>query len=256
MESNNLTSPPVIETSRPGIGTLIIKVFTQPSEAFKHLKKKTDWLIPFIIIGIVATLLGHFLKPLYINDMMPVVMRNMEKYREMMGEQQYNRTIQQMEEEQAKALKGDFDWKSPIILFLMYFVFFMVIASLSLMAGNFIFGGRASFWLVVNVVAFAALIGLLGDVVRGAMAFMKESTLVYTGLGLLKPVDNGTFSFYLFRQIDLFSIWRIVATCIGLGVLYNLKASRFMFVLFPLWFVFICIVALLNMYIMMGGLIY
>jgi len=254
MESNNLTSPSM-EISRPGIGSLIVSVFTKPSEAFKHLHKKTDWLIPFIIIAIVGTIMGHFLQPLFVRDMTPIVMRNMEKYRAMMSEEQYNQVIQQMENQRAEAAEGKFKWQTPVFATILPFIFLVVITTVCLLTGNFIFGGKAGFWLVMNVVAFAALVGLLGDIVRLLMVVAKDSVWVYTGLGILKPIDDGTFLFYLLRQVDLFTIWRIVVTCIGLGVIYNMKPKRFAFVLFPIWIVFICIIAFANMYAM-GSIIY
>ena len=108
---------------------------------------------------------------------------------------------------------------------------------------------------MMNVVAFAAMVGLLGDIARFLIAIGKDSVWVYTGLGILKPMDDGSFLFYLLRQVDLFSIWRIIVTCIGLGVLYKMKPTRFAFVLFPIWIVFICIIAFANIYAS-GGIIY
>ncbi len=255
MESNNLTSPPAIETPRPGMGSLIVKVFTQPSEAFKHLTKKIDWLVPFIIIAVLGTVMGHFLQPMYIRDMTPVIMRNMEKYRAMMSEQQYNQVVENIEKQRAEAAEGKFKWQTPVFGTVIPFIFLIVISTVCLLAGNFIFGGKSGFWIVMNVVAFAALIGLLGDVVRFLLALAKDSVWVYTGLGILKPTDDGSFLFYLMRQVDLFTVWRIIITCVGLGVIYKMKPSRFAFVLFPIWIVFICIIAFVNIYAS-GSIIY
>lgn len=244
-----------METSRPGMGSLILKVFTQPSEAFKHFHNKTDWLIPFIAIAIVGTIIMHFLQPMYLRDMMPVIERNMEKYRAMMSEERYNQVMQDLEKEKAAAAEGKFKWQTPVYATVVPFIFLIVITAVCLVTGNFVFGGKSGFWIVMNVVAFAALIGLLGDIARFLLALGKDSIWVYTGLGILKPVDDSSFLFYLLRQVDLFTIWRIIVTCIGLGVIYKMKPSRFVFVLFPIWIVSICIIAFLNIYAS-GSIVY
>ncbi|MCX6829018.1 MAG: hypothetical protein NT002_07010, partial [candidate division Zixibacteria bacterium] len=58
----------------------------------------------------------------------------------------------------------------------------------------------------------------------------------------------GSFLFYLIRQIDAFTIWRIIVTAIGFGVIYNMKPKRFDYVLFPVWLIFIVLVSLGNLF--------
>lgn len=52
-----------------------------------------------------------------------------------------------------------------------------------------------------------------------------------------------------------FSIWRILVTAIGLGVIYNMKTSKFAAVLYPLCFIFIMLVAVANIF-SSGSIIY
>ena len=109
-------------------------------------------------------------------------------------------------------------------------------------------GGKAGFWLVFNVIVFTGLIGLAGDVIKSIMILAKDTSYVYLGLGLLKPVNDGSFLFYLFRQIELFSIWRVIATCIGLGAVYNISGKKFGYALVPIWVVFVLLVAVANIF--------
>ncbi len=254
MEQENLTMPPIEGAARPGLVARILMVFSNPGQLFTHLTGKLDWLTPLIIIAILGGIFGHLTQPIYVRDMIPTVLKRVEQYRQYMTEQQYNETIAQIEEGQRDA--GKFKWFHPLIALLLPFVIMVIIAALGLMCGNFFFGGRSGFWTIMNVVAFAALIGILGDVVRSILILVKDSSYVYTGLGLLKPTDDGSLLFYLFRQIDIFSVWRIIVTVIGLGVVYKMKPGRFAAVLIPVWLVFIVVVALLNKYMMAGGLIY
>ncbi len=246
MDSVNQPSPPVETTQKPGILSRVYMVFAEPSKLFGTLTSKTDWLIPLIIFAVIGGTMGYFTQPILTEGMRAGIERNMEKYRQYMTEEQYSETMEQIDQRFADA--GEYKWYYPLIAAGSPFITFLIIAVIGLVAGNFIFGGKAGFWVVVNVVAYAALIGLLGDVVNGAMMVAKGSIYVYTGLGILKPVDDGSFLYYLFRQVDLFSVWRIAVTAIGLGVIYRMRSAKFMYVLFPIWIAFICLVAVGNMF--------
>jgi hypothetical protein len=192
--------------------------------------------------------MGFMTRPIYTRELMPMALQNIEKYRQQMGEEQFNRVKAEIEKGFNEAMANPFKWYYFLIWFLYPLVIFGVISALGLIAGNFLFGGKANFWIIVNVVAYAALVGLLGDLVRSALVLSKDSISVYTGLGLLKPIDDGSFLFYLIRQIDAFTIWRIIVTAIGFGVVYNMKPKRFDYVLFPVWLIFIVLVSLGNLF--------
>jgi hypothetical protein len=256
MESDINSSNAMEATQKPSAVARIFKVFTEPSKAFENFSGKTDWLIPFIVIVIIGGAIAHFTRPIYVESMTPKIMERVEAYRQYMSEEQYNETIARIEEGQREAMENPFKWYTPLVMIGIPLLFLIVISAIGLLSGNFVFGGKSSFWVVMSVIAFAALVGLLGDLVRGIMIMAKHSAYVYTGLGLLKPVDDGSILYYLIRQVDLFSIWRIAVTSIGLGVVYKIKTGKFASALYIIWIIFIVIVALLNKYIMAGGLVY
>ena len=222
----------------------ILGVFYEPSRVFGSLNKKSDWLLPFIITFIIGFAVYYVTLPIMSRDMKVSVTKNIEKYRDYMTAEQFDETMQRLEEQFADPFK----WYSPLIILVMTFVALIVISAISLVSGNFLFGGKANFWIIMSVIAYASLIGLLGEVARGALIMARGDIGVYTGLGLLKDVDDGSFLFYLFRQIDAFTIWRIATTAIGLGVLYNMKPKKFAYVLIPIWLIFIALVAAANMF--------
>ena len=231
------------------------RVFYEPSKFFSSLTNKKAWLVPLLIIAVVSGIIGHFTRPLYMKDMYPIMQERLETYRQYLTEEQYNETKARTEQSYRDAMENSFKWYYLLFAVGVPFVIFMAIAGIGKLTGSVIFRGKATFWLVVNVVAFAALVGLLGDVVRSLLMLSKGTMMVYTGLGILSPVDNGSFLFYLFRQVDIFSIWRIIVTVIGLGAVYNMNSSKFAAVLFPVWLVFIGLVAMANIFAG-GSLVY
>ncbi|HHI03649.1 MAG TPA: hypothetical protein ENL22_09030, partial [candidate division Zixibacteria bacterium] len=187
-------------------------------------------------------------RPIYADGMEPAVMEILDSYQDRMPEAQYNRLVEDTKKKFDEARENPLLWYYPLIWFGLPFVFWLIISSIGMLSGNFIFGGKASFWIIMNVVAYAALVGFLGEIVRGIMMILKDSMFVYTGLGLLKPANDGSFLHFLLRQIDLFSIWRIIVTGIGLGVVYNMKPKKFIIVLFIVWILFALLVAGANLF--------
>ncbi|MCX6829140.1 MAG: YIP1 family protein [candidate division Zixibacteria bacterium] len=248
MENSVVSPTPESAVQRLGLISRFWRVFIEPTKLFPTLNRKTDWLIPFVIVAVLGGIMGFMTRPIYTRELMPMAMQNIEKYRQQMGEEQFNRVKAEVQKGFDEAAANPFKWYYFLIWFLYPLVIFGVISALGLIAGNFLFGGKANFWIIVNVVAYAALVGLLGDIVRTALVLSKDSISVYTGLGLLRPVDDGSFLFYLIRQIDAFTIWRIIVTAIGLGVVYNMKPKKFGYVLLSVWLIFILIVSLGNLF--------
>lgn len=258
MENQNITPTP-IETpvgEKPGMLAKIFKVFYQPSAVFGHLKGKTEWLVPLFIFIIAGSTLGHFVRPIMVEDRMAIAMEQIEKYRDQIPEERFTQIQEDMQSRFEEARSNKYLWYTPLMAAGFGFVFLIIITVVCLITGNFGFGGKAGFWIVMNVVAFAALVGLLGDIIREVLMLAKGSSYVFTGLGLLKPVEDGSFMHYLLRQIDVFSIWRIITTAIGLGIIYKMKPNKFAYVLFSVWIIFIVLVALGNSTIFMGGIVY
>lgn len=247
MENNIQPSQISDQIERPGIISRIMMVFTEPSKLFSTLTSKTDWLVPLIIIVIATGALGYFVAPMVIDSRFEVIT---EKFSDNPQVTSYLEHL--YEEEKANPVK----WFYPFLWIIMPFIILSLISGICLITGNFVFGGKSNFWPVFNVVSYAALIGLLGDVLRGMLMIFKKSAYVYTGLGLIKPIDDGSVLYYLFSQIDIFSIWRVIITGVGLGIIYKMNSQKFIYGLLVIWGIAIIIIALLNSSVFYGGLQY
>ena len=236
MDTENLSREPSEAPVQEKQGALerMVRVFSfsDPGRSFVGFTSKFHWLIPFIIVVIIGGIIHYTTQPIATRDMKEGVLKGMERYREQMPPQQFEQMVARITQQFDDAAEKPFQWYYPLIYIAYPLVFSLVISLVGLVMGNFIFGGRANFWIIMNVVVFASLIGLLGDVVRGVLTLVKDTTYVYIGLGLLKPINDSSYIYYLLRQVDVFTIWRIVVTAIGLGVIYNMKPSKFGYVLF------------------------
>ncbi len=250
MEQENIPTMSVNE-ERPGILEKFLMVFASPAKLFSSIGGKYEWMVPFVVIIVIGATLsqgGYFIRPIAARDMYPVMMRNIEKWKAQMSEERFNEVKQKVDQSFKEAFANPIKWYYIPLQVVIPFIIFSVIAGIGLLFGNFMFGGRCNFWTVFTIVAFAALIGSLGDLIKGALMIAKNTSIIYTGLGLLKPEDDGSFIYYLFRQIDLFAIWNIAITSIGFSVAYKMKPKRFAFVFYGMWFLFISLVAAANLF--------
>ncbi len=244
-EINEVTAPTIPE-SKPASG--IVRVFYEPKSFFAGLRNKKAWIIPLVVIIIIGGVLGQLTKPILVRDIFAGVEQRMEQARQAIGEERYNQIMDQLQSRKAEAMSNEITLRTVLTFIIVPLVIMFVIAGVGKLVGNFMLGGKAGFWLVLNVIVFTGLIGLAGDVIKSIMILAKDTSYVYLGLGLLKPVNDGSFLFYLFRQIELFSIWRLIATCIGLGAVYNISGKKFGYALVPIWVVFVLLVAVANIF--------
>jgi len=240
-------SEPVSGQQR-GIYSGILKVFYRPSEIFGKLTGKTDWLVAFILVAFIGGLLSFHTSPIVSKDLKDSMLKRFEQQ---MPAEQYEQIRERIESQFDDAIKGTFKWYYPLLYTFPPLIYLFIIAGICMIIGNFAFGGKAGFWIVTNVVSYSGLIALLGSILKSLLIISKQSMYVYTGFALLKPINDGSFVYYLLRGMDFFTIWRIAVIALGLGVVYKMKPKRFAYVLFTVWIVWIIAQAFLNR--LLGG---
>ncbi|MEP7299635.1 MAG: YIP1 family protein [Burkholderiales bacterium] len=107
-------------------------------------------------------------------------------------------------------------------------------AALYWVAFNAILGGTASFKQVLGIMTHSQVIGALGAVVSAPIQFM-QGTQTATGpfnLGALAPMlESGSILADILGAISVFTIWQIIVTAVGLGVLYKRRPGTISVVL-------------------------
>ena len=108
----------------------------------------------------------------------------------------------------------------PVISLLVAAVFWAIF--------NAILGGTASFKQVLAIVTHAQVIAALGAVVSAPIIWVKgiQSAAGPFNLGALAPMlDPSSFVATCLSSLNVFSLWQIVVSAIGLAVLYRRKVS-------------------------------
>lgn len=244
-DSGSSVQPSAGVIKSPGFLGRLTLVFSAPAEAFVGLNFKWEWLAPALIVAA----LGMTAQRIQLPYLLPVIKASaMERVEAAKGQLPPD-SYQELREsvESGIADQADLSVKNLSIGVLAALVFVVIIGLIGSMSGNFFLGGKEAFWKILTIVAFTGFIGVLGELARAGLMVMKDSSYVYVGLGLLKPVDDGSFLYYLLRQVEFTTIWRIAAMCVGLGVLYQKPTKSFAYIIFPFWLIFLALVAGANL---------
>lgn len=250
----DLSGPFSHGAGRPkGFFLRLYQSFLSPHEAFSGGFGAWQWVIALLITGMLGIAIQSLQGPYLAPDIKRAAFSQLERVRDQLSTQQYEDIRQQIE----VGVDQEFKITPLNTLTELAFagLFAVCIALFAWFGGNFLLGGQALFGQVLTVVAFAGFIGLAGDIARTALMVAKGSSYVQIGLGSVWTTPDNSFNYYLLRQMEFFSMWRIAVTCIGLGALYSKPALSFAFILTPAWLAFIALVALANG-LMGGALVY
>jgi hypothetical protein len=93
---------------------------------------------------------------------------------------------------------------------------------------NTVLGGTAQFKQVLGIVTHTSIIGALGAVIAAPIQYLQgvQTASGPFNLGALVPMlDPGSFFYNLLAGINVFTLWQVVVTAIGLGVLYRRRST-------------------------------
>lgn len=205
------------ETKLDSCGSMLTKIFMEPSKVFERVKQKPLWVSPFVILLVVVTLMALVTAPLQFEAQKQAIMDS-DSY----TPQEKEQIVSQMEQYAQLAYLGAV--AAPIM---MAIFFFLAIGLLMLMANVFL-GGDASFKQVLSMYAWAGLITALGMVVKAVIILVKNSADVRTSLAILLPAgEMKTWSFVILNTFtDVFTIWAAIVTIIGVSIVYGFSKGK------------------------------
>ncbi len=131
-------------------------------------------------------------------------------------------------------------------MFIVIPVFTVLFGALYWVVFNAILGGTASLKHVLAVVSHAQVISALGAIVSAPIQYI-QGTQTAAGpfnLGALAPMlEPGSTLASILGGLSVFTIWQIVVTAIGLGVLYRRKSGGIAIALLAVYVVIVSVFA-------------
>lgn len=237
--------PPVPE---PETGSLseaarIVNVFVAPSKTFTDLRRNASWWAPFLLIAIVS------LAFVYVVDKKVTFHRVAEN--QIQASPKASQRIDQMPADQQQ---GAISQQAKIIRYFAYgsplvaLIWNLIIAGVLLLTFKFGAGVDLTFKLTVAVVFFAALPLAVRSLLSAATllagvapdSFTFQNPLASNPGYFMTPGDS-PFLFAIASALDIFMIWTLALTAIGLSCVSKLKRSTALFGVFG-WYVLITLV--------------
>jgi Yip1-like protein len=210
----------------------LILIFTNPVKVFENLKLYPGWILPTILIIVFAIGSSFLVYDIQLEAQKVKFLNN-----DQLGEEQKDLIMDRFDEAKDSPTR----MIQPVIaIIVITFISFATVAGIFLLAGNFIFGGKAKYIQILAVYAWGYMIAIPEAIIKIPMMIAKNSTHVYTSLALLfDPAESETVLFKLANAVDLFSIWRIALWAIGLGVVYKFSKEKSNYIVIGLYVIYV-----------------
>lgn len=201
----------------------ILRIFVNPTQAFKSLNEKPRWLSPFIIV-----LLATIVNTLILTQGVLIPHRH-EMY------QKYG-----LSQEQIEKTEEQFDGFRIYILNTVAPFVYVVLGIISVTVFFYLFfpviGHDISYVKTLTVVTNAALVRILAFIVKTPVMIAKGDYSVYTGLGLLAPLlGEKSFLFKLLSKFDFFTLWEVILLAVGLSTISRLDKKYACIITLSAW---------------------
>jgi hypothetical protein len=205
------------QSNESGPISRMIGVFFSPQKTFESIGRKPDWLIPFIVILVLALVSVYFMQPVIMSE-------SLQKQQEKMEERGMSAEQMDVATEQAQKVMKFTVIPSAIIVTALNFV---VGALIWLFVGNIILGGAAKFKQVFAVNVYRSLITTIGGLIKLPIILSKETLNVHFSLATFMSDEmRDSFVYKVLAQTDIFNVWSIGVLCIGLAAIYKFKVAK------------------------------
>lgn len=211
--------PPTIDnsedTSTPPISiwSIIVRLFTSPTEAMADFGRKPTIVIPLILIIILVSLttLGTYKQSALL------------QYDLLQHSSLPPQALEQM--------RQGADSANPVTAILggivAVVVIGMIAALIVMFLGRVIFGGNASFIAIWGVGLLASLIQMAGGLLRIPMVYAKGTMLVSYGFAAAMPSKDFTSILYsILYYCDAFFFWALIVAGIGYGKIFGISRGK------------------------------
>lgn len=240
VEDNNMTPVPMSPFVR------FINIFYAPREVFASLtRSKWAWIAPIVLTFLIGAGSYPFLKEIIAE----------ERVRGMENSPLFERIPESQKEEIFEQTRESIlnpPWWHWVLGVFGAFVPVLIAGAIMLLIGNMILGGEVKYWMMLNVYAFSALITIPESIVKVPLMISKETMDIRTSLAIVLPSDDTSFTYAFLNSIDVFAIWIVSLTVIGMSVfMQNISVKKIAVPICIFWLVWVVIKSAMSHFL--GG---
>ncbi len=222
----------------------IINLFMAPKDLFEDLSSRRDWkdsLFPLVLLVIVGLVSLAIMKDIYLDEQLSQTIERIEGSSRIPEEQKEQYILDMVDRFENPGVGEQVVMWGVNALALPLRVVFMTL--IIYLIGNFIFGGEESFNNLLPITAYTYLVSVLELAIKVPIMWMRGSTEVYTGLGILGIGEPGSFLSYFLAGLDFFGGWRILLLAMGMTVIYRQGTKSLLLALGTYWVLQIALIA-------------
>jgi ABC-type multidrug transport system fused ATPase/permease subunit len=242
--------PPVSTSPTPAApalsqGARIVNTFIAPSKTFTDLRRSAAWWAPFIILILVSTLFAYVVgqKVGYDRAGDTALQARPKQYERIqaMPPADRDKTMQAVAKQ---TMIGTYAFPAIDLILLL-------IVAAALLA-TFRFGANAdiSYKVMLAIVVYASLPGVLKYLLATATLFAGISPDAFnvqnpiaTNLGALFTASDSPVLYTLGSMIDIFAIWTLALTAIGVTCVSKVKRGAALAIVFGWYLLFMLVIA-------------
>lgn len=207
-------------------------IFLNPKDTFKALAEKPVWLDALIVLLLFSILFQFVIMPYSQQDNLQI-MKNNVKMRERMGDEQFNRMLDRMENPTPASLIIRSVVLTPLTLLIGF-----LLASLILFGMSRLVSTQGKYMQVFSAFLYANFIEkILGYTVRMLLTLVQKSFIqTTTSMALFFPrLEVTSPAFVVLSQIDFFQLWMFGIFGYALAAIFKIDIRKALFISFLFW---------------------
>jgi len=224
----------------------VVDTFVAPSKTFTDLRRSANWFVPWLLLAIASVAL------VVVVDMklgMEKVVENQLAMQPKQAAQLEKLSPEQRASQLQTIIKFNraIAYAYPVVIA----IILAIIAAVLLASFNFGFGAELTFNQCLAVCMYASLpgilkvlIAILAIAVGGGEAFTFQNPVASNLSGLVDPSSH--FLYSIATSVDVFTIWTLALTGIGISCLTKVKRGTCMAVVFGWWVVAVLVGAAIG----------
>ncbi len=218
-------------------------VFYEPSKVFASLKtspvKIADWLVPVLLLAVVIGISTYvrFSSP---DLRFQMAQQQEQRFDKMVAEGKMTADQASQAKERVESGSSTFMVIGIIGAVVMTFIIFFLAAAVWLIIGKVFLKGNVNYSQMMGVAGLSSWISIVGVILSIVITVLLSRLDGGLHLGMLTQMSSDK-TYSLLRSADLFSVWNLAVTSIGIGTLAGKKGFMTTVWVFGIWIVIVLV---------------
>ncbi len=226
----------------------LVGLFSEPGNTFSKMSKfppKTaDWIIPLVIIMVVA-LLSNIVMMSNPTIRLSIMEKNMKQVEKQFSDMVASGQMTQAQaDQQLDNMRERFDQGvtpatvaiSAVSIIVITFIVFFVVSGVFLLFTKFALKGTGTYKEAMVAYGLPHYIIVLQVIVMVILAFIMNKYMTGTSIAAFTGADTATIGGFLLSKADIFSIWFYATVAIGYAKMFKSNnAGKYFAMIFGLW---------------------